>query len=401
MLTQAPTFSLTRTVDAPATEVYRAFVTPSALRDWLCDAASVDPRPGGRAYFWWNDGTYSAGVFKDLARAERLVFTWQGPGEPPSTVTVALAPTNGETAVTVTVDAVDDGPAPDEAALSARWEAALENLQSVLETGIDLRVARRPMFGLSGGGDLDADRAAKLGVPVTTGLWIGGLVEGLGAHTAGLQRDDVVVRFDDQPITDFVSFARAIRPHQAGDQVPVVYYRGAEQRTTLIELAQRPRQDLPETAAALAAATRQVYATVDAELDTVLAGVTDAIADVRPEPGQWNIKDVLAHLIAVERDTHIWIVAISEDSDLENPFHNNVPQRINGLTTAYPTLAALLEELHRAELTTLVMVESLSAESEQRHHLLRQLGGWLTALPDHSREHFAEIQALKERATAA
>ena len=123
-------------------------------------------------------------------------------------------------------------------------------------------------------------------------------------------------------------------------------------------------------------------------------------AEVRPAPGQWNIKDVLAHLIAVERDTHIGIVAVSEDSDLENPFHNNVPQRINGLTAAYPTLAALLEELHRAELTTVVMVELLPPRT-QRLHLPRQLGGWLTALPDHSREHFAEIQALKERATAA
>ena len=84
MLTQTPTLRFTRTVDAPTTEVYRAWITPSALRDWLCDAASVDPRPGGRAYFWWNDGTYSAGVFKDLARAERLVFTGTAPANHPS-----------------------------------------------------------------------------------------------------------------------------------------------------------------------------------------------------------------------------------------------------------------------------------------------------------------------------
>jgi uncharacterized protein YndB with AHSA1/START domain len=399
MLTHAPTRSVIRTVDAPAAEVYRALITPAALRDWLCDAAEVDPRPGGRAYFWWNDGYYSAGVFKELARDERLAFTWRGPTDSPGTITVALAPQDTATAVTVTYEAVDDI-APDEAGLTARWEAALENLQSVLETGIDQRLARRPMFGLMDGGEVGADRAARLGVPVTTGIWIGGLVEGLGAYAAGLQRDDVVIRLDDQPTPDFASFAAAIAPHRAGDRVPVVYYRGPEQHTATLELAQRPQLDTPDTVEGLVAAARKSYATVDTELVTALDGVTEASAELRPAPGEWNIKDVVAHLIAVERDTHSWIVSISEDDETNNPFHNNVPQRVRGLTAAYPTLEALTDELHKAEVATVAMLDSLPAELNARKHLLRRLGGWLVALPDHSREHFAEIEALKERTPA-
>jgi uncharacterized protein YndB with AHSA1/START domain len=394
MLTHAPPLRFTRTVDAPVAEVYRAFISPAALRDWLCAAADTEPRPGGRLYLWWNDGYYSAGVFTELARAERLVFTWQGPGAPPGTVTVAFAAHGGTTAVTVT----HESDAETDAALAGRWEAALENLQSVLETGIDLRIARRPMFGLLNGGDVGAERAARLGVPVTTGIWIGGLVEGLGAHAAGLQRDDVVVGLDDQPVPDFAAFAAAIRPHQAGDRVPVVFYRGPDQLTVVLELAQRPQLDIPDTGAGLAALARATYATVDAELAACLDGVSEAVAGYRPAPDEWNIKDVLAHLIAVERDTHSWIVGISEDDEMVSPFHNNVPQRVRGLTAAYPTVTALTEELHKAEVATVAMLESLPAELDARKHLLRRLGGWLAALPDHSREHFAEIEALKERA---
>lgn len=401
MLTQAPTLRFTRTVDAPAPEVYRAFLAPAALRDWLCDDAQIDPRVGGRINLWWNDGYYTAGVFTALTRDEGLAFTWRGPGEPPGTVTVTLEPHDGSTVVTVTYAAADGpGHPPDEMALTERWDAALENLQSLLEAGVDLRIARRPMFGLISGEAVGADRAARLGVPVTSGIWLGGLVEGLGAHAAGLQRDDVVVGLDDQPVTDFPSLAGAIAPHRAGDRVTVVYYRGPDRRTAVLKLAQRPQLDTPDTVEGLAACARATYSTVDAELATCLAEVSETVGDYRPVPDEWNIKDVLAHLIAVERDTHSWIVGISEDDEAVNPFHNNVPPRVRGLTAAYPTVAALTEELYRAEVATVAMLESLPADLDRRKHLLRRLGAWLTALPEHSREHFTEIQALAERAGA-
>jgi hypothetical protein len=57
--------------------------------------------------------------------------------------------------------------------------------------------------------------------------------------------------------------------------------------------------------------------------------------------------------------------------------------------------------LYKAEVATVAMLDSLPDDLNARKHLLRRLGGWLVALPDHSREHFAEIEALKERATAA
>ncbi len=43
-----------RTVNAPVAEAYRAFTRATPLRDWLCDVALADARPGGRIYLWWN-----------------------------------------------------------------------------------------------------------------------------------------------------------------------------------------------------------------------------------------------------------------------------------------------------------------------------------------------------------
>src|SRR5207249_10812787 len=81
MLTQTETLTFGATVQAEPSEVYRAFTNPSVLREWLCNAAEVDARKGGRIYLWWDDGYYAARTIMDLARNESLSFTWQGAGE--------------------------------------------------------------------------------------------------------------------------------------------------------------------------------------------------------------------------------------------------------------------------------------------------------------------------------
>src|SRR5947207_1176801 len=152
MLTQAETLTFEVTVEAEPAEVFRAFIAPGALRSWLCDAAQVEPRKGGRIYLAWNDGYYTAGSATEFNKDESLAFTWLGPGEPAATeVRVTLKAQGERTAVTVTHSGVGSG---EEWAESARkinkiWDVGLENLQSALETGVDLRVARRPMFGLN------------------------------------------------------------------------------------------------------------------------------------------------------------------------------------------------------------------------------------------------------------
>ena len=95
----------------------------------------------------------------------------------------------------------------------------------------------------------------------------------------------------------------------------------------------------PKSAAALAEATRAEYATLDPDVDALFAGVAEAEADYHPAPDAWNAKQVLAHLIAVERDTHTWITKMIEGGDLSDQFHANDWTRLSALVAVYPTVA--------------------------------------------------------------
>src|SRR5205085_11969576 len=120
----------------------------------------------------------------------------------------------------------------------------------------DLRVARRPMLGLSGGAPLEAERAARLGVPVTEGLWLDGFLEGMGARAAGLQKDDVLVSLGGQPVNAGTSLASLLQGHRAGDRVPIDFYRGTERHTVTVELSARPMIQPPASAEELAREVR-------------------------------------------------------------------------------------------------------------------------------------------------
>ena len=120
-------------------------------------------------YLWWDNGYYTAGVFTSVVKDESLAFTWRGPGEPEaSEVSVEISAQGTGAKVTVTHGGLGSGPEANEAAnkISGIWESGLENLESVLATGIDLRFLRRPMFGLSGADLLNDELVARLGVPV-------------------------------------------------------------------------------------------------------------------------------------------------------------------------------------------------------------------------------------------
>jgi uncharacterized protein YndB with AHSA1/START domain len=387
------------TVSAPPAAVYRAFTNEVALRDWLCNAASVDARPGGRIYLWWDDGYYTGGVYTDLDRNKSVAFTWRGPNDAlPGEVHVALTP-HGEDGTHIALTHNGPNAAHDaEPALGGNrdWESALERLEYMLETGIDLRLARRPMFGVSGANDLTDELIARLGLPISQGLWIGGLVDGMGAQQAGLQKDDVLVRLGDHPVTGFAGFGRAIQGYQAGDQVEVEFYRGAERHTATMQLSKRPAPDLPATQEALLEQLRSTYAQLDAELDALVEGVTEVEAEYHP-PDEWSAKEILAHLICSGYDTQTWIYTTVGDKDAINEIFGNEPGRIRAIAGAY-SLPALVEQLKRCGDVTQAQVAAIPAETQARKHQYNAIVGWLTTFQNHQRDHYAEIAGRIEAA---
>lgn len=374
---------------APA-EVYRAFTHATALRDWLADAAQTDPRPGGRVYLYWTSSYSVTGAFRTLTPGERVELNWHGAGEPePSRVQVKLKAKDGGTAVQLTHSHLGRGKkwAAALGEIQRGWTNSLENLKSVLETSIDLRTARLPRLGIFID-DFNAEAAARLGVPVTAGTLLAGTAEGSGAHAAGLQKGDVIVRMDGKKITsDFGSLRAVLGKHKAGDEVPVVYYRGADKQTVLMTLSARPAPaELPATGAALAEIARQHHAGFIGDLRARLAGVSEVEAEHIPAPNEWNLKELVAHFIACERDLQSWIADMLNDNTVGDSleFRPNVTVRLDALAARYGSLAALLDELQAAAGETVTLLAALPEKFVARKPMYQRVAAWIiNVVPSH------------------
>jgi membrane-associated protease RseP (regulator of RpoE activity) len=189
------------------------------------------------------------------------------------------------------------------------WETCLENLKSVLETGLDKRVYERPMLGIVVSQILTAEDAQELGLPVEYGISLADTLEGMGAQAAGLQGGDVLVSIDGTELKTIQDFNSALSDRKAGDQIEVVFYRGNEEHSTQMTLSGRPIPEVPDSAKALSERIAKIYEQTNDELESLLDGVNEEEASFRPEQEEWSAKEVLAHLIFNERWLHLAITA--------------------------------------------------------------------------------------------
>lgn len=393
------TLEFTREIGAAPAEVYRAWTRALALREWLCDAAMADERLGGRLYLGWNSGYWAAGEFSALEPERRVAFTWQGKGEPgPTQVEVAMLAAGEGTVVHLAHGGLGAGPEWDamRSEIARGWEGSLENLAAVLETGQDLRFTRRPMLGILID-EYNAEIAARLGVPVTEGTRLSGVVEGMGAQRAGLQKDDVLVSMGGKPTTNWPELTNALQGRHAGDVVTVEFYRGSEKLTAEMPLSQRPIPEVPATPRALAEAVQALNATTLVELAACFEGVSEAAARHRPAPDEWSGLDVLAHFVAAARENQTWITdLLNDDERWSDRFENatNVPARIEALVGMYPTVEDMLELLQRSQAETVGMLASLPPAFTAHKGSYWRLGrDLLTELSEHVHEHSAQIRA--------
>lgn len=397
----APKLKFKRIVNAPVEQVYRAFTNSTALREWMCASAQAAPRKGGRLYLWWESGYYTSGEFTALTPNKKVAFTWHGRGEPATTqVQVSLAVKPDGVHVTLTHDGIGTGKAWTGVAQAIRagWEQSLENLQSTLETGVDLRIARRPLLGLSGSEDLTPERAAQLGVPVKAGLRLLSTIEGMGAQAAGLQKDDVLVRLGNNKIANTQDLAAAMRLHRAGDVVPVVFYRGSEKKTAQLTLSAHPLPELLPTPAAMVEPARQAYAEAGAELAQCFEGIGEEAAGCQPSPDEWSAKQVLAHLILGERG---FFQLVDDMVSGEEPWRDgfdNIRPPIDALLALYPTVPELLQELKRAQAETVALLAAVPPEFAARKSTFWRLCSLLPFLSLHIRDHIGQIKAALKAA---
>jgi uncharacterized protein YndB with AHSA1/START domain len=132
-------------IEARPETVFGFFTDPEKLTRWLCEEATVDPRPGGvnrQRHAGDEDNAdgpyYMRGTFVEVSPPRRVVFTWgyenAEVGVPPgsSTVEVTLEP-DGEGTLLRLVHR--DLPKAERASFAGGWEKMLSRLAVAVAGG--------------------------------------------------------------------------------------------------------------------------------------------------------------------------------------------------------------------------------------------------------------------------
>ena len=355
-------------IAATPTEVYHYFTNSTAYKDWLCDVATLQPHPGGHIYMCWLGDYYTSGEFVQLENNKAVTFTWLGRNEPrPTQVEVSLKKKKGGTLVKLTHRGIGKGKKWETIAkgYEKEWNRAFENLASVLETGADLRITRRPMLGIYVG-EFNHEIADQLCVPVEVGVRLEGVVDGMGAQQAGLKKDDVIVSIDGQELTAGVPLGTVIAEKHAGDVVEVGFYRGQDKKSTKMTLSGRRIPPVPASGVELYKQIEPTYHKYEGEFETLLSNASDEECAHKANPEDWSVNEILAHLIHSEIGWQNFASEIIQGHEgAYDDFGGNLQARIEGTTATFPTKASLLKELKAHDAESLAMLVHLPTDFPQ------------------------------------
>jgi uncharacterized protein YndB with AHSA1/START domain len=399
------TLSFEKFIQAPSSQVYRAFTNATALREWMCDGATVVPRPGGRFYAWWNAGYYACGEYTKAQPDQAVAFTWHGRGQSVDTqVHITIAEKGGGALLKLAHSVQGTGSQAEKARQDFRseWPRSLENLASVLESGQDLRFVRRPMLGIQFN-EFNPEIAKKLSVPVKEGIRLDDVIAGMGAAAAGLTKDDVLISMAGRPAHDFASLTAALQGCQAGDTVEVVFYRGPEKKTVQMQLSGRPLPEIPDTPAEMARRAREIAEADLSKLEQVLGSISEAEAAYKPAPEEWSVKEILAHLIHSERGLQSLVTDMYAGYErVADDFGGNIDAAVMATVSAFPTLAELLQEYKRSCAETNALIAAAPPEFVARKGSYTRLGYYcLDTTGSHVLTHLEQIEAAVQAARKA
>lgn len=390
-----------RQINAPPQQVYFAFTNATTLREWLCDVATTDPKPGGRLYLAWNQGYYAAGEYLSLEEGKSVFFSYQGRNEPkPTRVEVRLLKRKGGTRLKLTHRGLGRSKKWSQVMeeFTAGWENSLENLASVLESGEDLRITRRPMIGITVN-DFNADIAKSLGVPVSEGLRIDTTLEGMGAQVAGLQGNDVIVEMAGRKIRDYPDIPLALQGQRAGDKVKVEFYRGPEKKVTTLEFSRRVLPEIPPTISQLGELVKERTAQQKEALVKLLEGVSEAEGSYKPAPAEWSAKHVLAHLIQGERAYRINLSElVASQERWADDYNPTLEGELLATLAVYPTLKELLAALLRDLDETAELIAHLPQDFPKKKSTYWRMAYEAVQAPYHMDTHREQIKSAIEAA---
>jgi uncharacterized protein YndB with AHSA1/START domain len=353
------TLAFTRSIKAPAAHLYYAFTKRAGWNDWFCEVVEGDAHKFGQVFLVWKVGDSAVLHFTTLKENQQLVFTWYGAQDKhPSEVTVNFKEKGEETEVVVEHRGVTANKVE---RITKLWEGGLDNLKSVFEKGIDLRISARPMFGVMIEDMVTPEMAKDKKFPIDHGMLISETLTGMGAEASGLVGGDLVYEISGVKIEDYHSIEAVLSPRKAGDFVEMHYFRGKEKHIAQIELTLRPLPEIPPTAHDFSEKISDIYKNANAKIDEVIEGVTEEQAEYRPKPGEWHSKEVFSHLIATERDMYTWGASLVQGWESYG-WTDQLPARMKSFQVVYPRILDLRRELENAQQEGVVFVAELPAE---------------------------------------
>jgi uncharacterized protein YndB with AHSA1/START domain len=389
-------------IAAPLDEVYSTFANGTAFCEWLCDVAQVDTRLGGHLYLWWESGYFVNGEYLELVPDEKIVFSWHGAGEPGATQVKVTFKRGSKGTLLVLLHqgiGLESAWKKPRKEFKQSWKRALDNLKSVMETGQDLRFLNKPRLGFCSIQELSAEQAAQAGLRKRAGLLVQGVDEGLCAANAGLQTGDLLVKFAGQKTGTLADLGGVLNQQRAGDKVKFQFYRADKKMSAKAQLSRRPALEVPMKAEELAEAVSRLYDHFAVELDALLKGGSEQQAEYRSDPAEWSVKEVLAHLIATEREIHAWIARRVEGQEADFALRANQPVRIRAIISTFPLLSSLAAELKRNQAETVAMAYDLPEEFVRRRRSYWRVGYELLQMAvSHLPDHLAQLRSTLEKA---
>jgi hypothetical protein len=163
-----------------------------------------------------------------------------------------------------------------------------------------------------------------------------------------------------------------------------------------MELKARTLADVPRDPDELAKQLAAIYAVVESDLANALEGISEEQAAALSGAEAWTVRQIVAHLIANERDVQTTISMRAGGFGEVFSYYNNSLTRIEPLLASFPTLPALREALSQAHAETVATVRHVQAAFVERRGSYDRLGRQLLEEASvHSQDHIEQIKRIK------
>jgi uncharacterized protein YndB with AHSA1/START domain len=375
-------------VTLPPIDIWHAFTRPEQLQYWAADTADIDLRVGGAFNLSDPVGLELRATIERLVEGRRLVLRPLGRGDDAHIEVDLVKLAGGETRVTI------NHPDPEH---SEPWRAALENLKSVWERGVDLREANKGILGVGVGDIAQGDRPVP-GVPDGTGARLTAILSGGPAEAGGLEKNDVVVSFASHAIRGERDLVRRIQGTRPDTPVTIEAVRGGKTRSFSVTIGKRTaRTEPPPPREDLLARIREASSRANVKLRKAVEGLSEESATKPEGPNKWSVAQVLAHLSVTERVFQCWLdEAIRggrpaiDDGAVTNAW------KLGAVLASHPSVADLLERLRRDQAETMALIERVPDDVVHFRPRWARVARIALEFNTHSDDHLDQIARIRK-----